>query len=510
MRPIGRFRPLAPWGLSALAGVALLFGIASAILPAWFVFSVLLVPAVALLMLVRPEYALTACAGFVGGLIHPAFVPRISLFGGELAAADFALAMLAIYGLLALATGPKEASSTPIPGVRFLAVVLALFGVALAFAVVNSLLVLELNPKFVLGQTRGLLYLLLFPIAVVILRSQERQERFVRSLVILGCLFSMGQVMQGIFNVPVFGDQGMSVLETLGREDSNTTRSNTFGLNVIILALLLTVGAYCVGRIRTFVFLGVAGWLALGIALTLGRTTFAVVLVCLTILVWWLNPRRLPQLLAILVIALAAVSAIGMRYRPDSFDSIYFRMTSIGEEIDHGYSAQWRLWEFQAMLPHIQAHPLAGIGLGADYKGLGGSAARPDLNRYMHNAYFYMAGKMGLPALALFVLAMLAILAIGRRAARRHSLPWSRMVGAAGAVMMIRFFLASVTEPHLMSDYGVVVIAICGALVYMGARRRDGSTSPEPGGALHRPPNHPPGTESGRNPNMDLSRLKTR
>jgi hypothetical protein len=488
-------RPIEPLGFLALAGLAVFFGLASAVLPAWFVFSVLLVPAVGALMMVRPEYAITACAAFVCGLIHPAFVPRIPVLGGALAAADFALVMLTIYGLIVFATGTgtgnrlgkfamKGAAAAPVapapvPGARLLALAVALFGLALVYAVINSLLLLHLNPKFVLGQTRGLLYLAILPISVVILRSEERQRRFVTSLVVLGCLFSIGQVLQGVFKIPVFGEQGISVLETLGREDEGTTRSNTFGLNFIVLALLLTVGAYSVGRIGRLKFLLVAGLLSLGIGLTFGRTTFAVVLVCLGVLVWWLDRKKLAQLALLLLIAVAAAAAAGKVFKPESFDAVYFRMTSIGAELDHGYSAQWRLWEFQAMLPHIKEHPLAGIGLGADYKGLSGSSARPELNRYMHNAYFYMAGKMGLPALLLFVLGMLAIFFIGRRAARQHSLPWSRIVGAAGAVMMIRFFLASITEPHLMSDYGVVVIAICGALVYLAARRPSDPAPPE-------------------------------
>ena len=123
------------------------------------------------------------------------------------------------------------------------------------------------------------------------------------------------------------------------------------------------------------------------------------------------------------------------------------------------------------MLPHNQEHPFAGIGLGADYKGARGSSSRPELNRYAHNAYLYMAGKMGLPALVFFLLAMAAIFAIGRRLATSDGLPWARIVGAASAAMMIRFLFASVTEPHLMSDYGVVNIALAGALVLLSARR---------------------------------------
>ncbi len=469
---LGAARSLAPAGfLLALVGLAVFFGLASAVLPGWFVFSALLVPAVAALMLARPEYGLTACIALVGGLIHPALVPRIPAFGGALAAADAALAMLALYAVWSLAAQPRGAASTPVPGARLLAVALGLFGASFVVAVVASLSLRDINPADVLGETRDLLYLLLLPIALVILRQPERQKRFVVSFVVLGCLFSVGQVLQGVFNIPVFGAQGMSALETLGRLDDATTRANTLGINVIVFSLLLTVGAYALGAIRKPLFFAVAGLLFVGIVLTFGRTTFAAVFICVAVVVWWLDARKLPQLLGVLVVAVTIGSALAWYWKPASFASVAYRMTTIGEEIDHGYSAQWRFWEVESMLPHIRQHPLTGIGLGADYKGASGSTIRPDLNRYMHNAYLYMAGKMGLPALGFVLLAMAAIIAIGRRTATSDALPWSRIVGAASAAMMIRFLFASVTEPHLMSDYGVAVIAIAGALAYLSAQR---------------------------------------
>jgi O-antigen ligase len=364
-----------------------------------------------------------------------------------------------------------------------MAVALGLFGASLAVAVVLTLTVRDVNTAFALGETRRLLYVVVLPIAVVILRQPERQQRFLVSIVVLGLLFSVGQVLQGVFKLPVFGAQGMSVLETLGRQDDGTTRSNTFGLNVIVFALLLTLGARLLGLIRWPLFIAVAGLLSVGIFLTFGRTTFAAVLVCMILVVWWLNPKRLPRFFASLALVVALGSAIGMAWKPDSFAAIYYRMTSIGEELDRGYSAQWRIWEFEAMLPQIQAHPFAGIGLGADYKGSSGSSARPELNRYMHNAYFYMAGKMGLPALGFFLLWMAAIFAIGRRTAKSASSPRARVVGAAGAAMMIRYLFASVTEPHLMSDYGVVNIAIAGAMVYLSARGAAAAPAPPAAGA---------------------------
>lgn len=470
INPIGTVSPLVRGGLLALACLAVCFGLVSALLPAWFIFSALLVPAVAVVLFLRPEYALTACVALVGGLIHPALVPKIPAFGGLLAAADATLVMLAVYAAWTFAAQMGKSTSAPVSGAVLLAVALGLFGVFFAIAVTTSLSLRELNPTFVLGETRRLLYLLALPIAVVILRQRERQERFVVSIVVIGCLFSVGQILQGVFNVPVFGDQSMSVLETLGRQDDGTTRANTLGLNVIVFSLLLILGAYLLDLIRLPLFAMVAGLLSVGIFLTFGRTTFAAVFVCMLVVVWWLNLKKLPQLVGSLVLVVAMGSAIGMFWKPDSFAAVVFRMTSIGEELDRGYSAQWRIWEFEAMLPHVQDHPLVGIGLGADYKGASGSSVRPELNRYMHNAYLYMAGKMGLPALACFLLSMIAIFAIGRRSAKSAAPPWNRVVGAAGAAMMIRYFIASLTEPHFMSDYGVVNIAIAGALVYLGAR----------------------------------------
>jgi hypothetical protein len=405
-------------------------------------------------------------------------VPRLPVFGGALAAADAALALLGVYAAWSFAAQAGKVNSMPVVGSRLLACSLGLFGICLVIAVTTSLAFRGLNPSFVFGEARDLLYLVMLPIAVVVLRPPERQERFVVSIVIVGCLFSVGQILQGVFNIPVFGASGISVLETLGHREYSTMRSNTHGLNVIFFSLLLTVGAYVLNVIRKPLFFAVAGLLFVGIVLTFGRTTFAAVLLCGVLVVWWLNPRKMPQLASVLVLTVAGGSAAAAFLKPDSFAAVYHRMTSISAEINYGYSAQWRFWEAEAVLPHIQAHPFAGIGLGADYKGAGGSSARPDLNRYVHNGYLYMAGKMGLPALGFFLLSMASIFAIGRRLAKGGALSWTRIIGASGAAMMIRFLFASVTEPHFMSDYGVSIIAIVGALVVIGAQRSAAAAEP--------------------------------
>jgi O-antigen ligase len=477
LQPGARRKPPMQAGLLLAALLFALFsGLVAAFLPAWFVVSVLVMPSVLIVLLIRPEYGLVACIAFAGKLVHPALEPRVPFLGGSLAAADATLLVLAIYALWMYAmradkpAGPA-ADNPPLADRGLLAMAAGLFGVSLLVSVGLSLSVKGLQISAVLGEARDLLYLMLLPIALVILRERQRQERFVIALVVLGCLFSLGQLVQGLFGFAVFGTSGISTLETLGYREYSTTRTNTHGLSVIIFALFLTIGAHTLGVLRRGLFLPLFSLLILGILLTFGRTTFATVAVCVLVLMTWLNLKGLPRLMAVSTVVLLVVATLGYAFKPASVEALVFRLTSVSEELRYGHSAGWRYQEVDAMLPQIAEYPLTGLGLGADYKGISGSTSHTDLNRYMHNAYLYMAGKMGLPALLFFLLMMLAILIVGRRLAKSDAPPWVRVVAAASAVMMIRFWVASITEPHLMSDHGVATIAFCGALVVLAARR---------------------------------------
>jgi O-antigen ligase len=422
-------------------------------------------------VLVRPEYGLVTCVALACGLLHPAIEPRVPFLGGSIAAGDATLAVVVLYAAWAYAARAGRVVAPSVAGGRLLFGTAILFGVWLVISAALSLWLWDLAPALVLGEARDLLYLLMLPAAIIILREPVRQQRFLVGLVVLGCVFSVGQILQGLFGIPVLGSSGMSALETLGFREYSTIRTNTHGLSVIIFSLFLIIGAFVLGRMQTSLFVVVFSLLLTGIGLSFGRTTFAAVAVCGIVIVWWLNIRKLPSLAGWLLAFIATVSVLGATLKPATFEAFVYRMTSISAEIQYGYSAGFRYMEIDAMLPHILEQPLTGIGLGADYKGSSGSSTFIELNRYMHNAYLYMAGKMGLPALGVFLLMMVTIFAMGRRLAKSDAPPGVRIVGAAGAAMMIRFAFSSVTEPHLMSDHGVVNIAVAGALVYLVAQR---------------------------------------
>lgn len=477
MRPASVPKPRAAGPISILAlasAVAVLLGIAVAVLPPWLITAGLVMPLFVALLIAWPELALIAFIGLTCGLIHPAFVPQLAVLGGRLGAADLALGLLLSFGFMSLmlpSRGREATNHVPVPS-RFMWWTYGLFLTLWLLSTALSLGPKGIKPKFALGEARDLGYLLFVPVVLIVLRSPQRLRRFLIGLVVLGLLFSVGQILQGVFDLPVFGTAGrLEVLETLGRFEYGATRTLTRGINVIILALLLVIGGYVTDRLPATKFFPIAALLAAGVFLTFGRTTYAVVIIGTVFLVTWLDARKLPQLAVVALLAAVVGVAVLAAWKPAVISGFWFRITSAREEIASGASAQWRYDEARQMVPHILQNPLTGIGLGAEYKGLASTPLNEDLNRYIHNAYLYMAGKMGLPALLVFLTMLFSIYRLGRRVAvngRADTL--MRIAAGASAVMVVRFVLASFTEPHFMEDNSVVVIALSFALVELTAR----------------------------------------
>ena len=82
----------------------------------------------------------------------------------------------------------------------------------------------------------------------------------------------------------------------------------------------------------------------------------------------------------------------------------------------------------------------------------------------MHNGYFYMASKLGLPALALFVWCFGTVLLWSWRGVSTAYDPRSRGVHAATLACVLSVLLASVTEPHLMRDSSLALLGVLAGL----------------------------------------------
>lgn len=434
-----------------------LVGLMVAVLPYWFIIAAAVVPIFFCLVAWRLEYGVLAVLALVSGIVHEAFLPSF----GFLRAGDLSLFAVAA---IAIASG-RKLSKDPGKNELKLWIPFALFLTLVPISVVDAYFFQGLPPKDVLGEGRHLMYLLLFPLSVAVLDTKERVQRFLVGLLALGVLFSLGQIMQGIFHVRIFGDSGrLVVAQTLDVKSYGATISNTGGLNIIVLLMFTAASWYVLKAIRTLRFLSLTVLSAVGILLTFGRTTWGATLLGMAVVVYLLGLRRSwPMLLWSLLGATLALAML-IAVKPAMLDALAARATSVEREIEYGSSAAWRYYEAETVLPQIAAHPVLGLGLGAAYRRPAPSDALPEQVRYIHNGYLFVASKMGMPALSLMLWCLGLVFAWSWRSARTEPDLKLRGVHAAVCAGVLSVLLASVTEPHLMRDSSLAYLGVLAGL----------------------------------------------
>ena len=440
-----------------LVFACVLVGLMVAVLPYWFVIAVAVVPIFFLLVAWRIEYGVLAVLALVSGILHEAFLPSLSfLRAGDLS--FFAVVAITIASGYTLSKGFQRSElKLWIPVVAFLLLV--------PVSVVHAYFLLGVSPKDVFGEGRHLMFLLLFPLTVAVLNTKERVRRFILGLLLLGVLFSLGQIVQSFFHVRIFGDSGRLVIaQTLDVKSYDATISNTGGLNIIILVLFTSAGWYVLKEIKTFKFLSLSAVCAVGILLTFGRTTWGVTLLGLVVVTHLLGLRKSGPMLVWSLVGSSLALALLIAFKPAMLDALVVRATSVEKEIEYGSSAAWRYYEAEQVLPQIAANPVLGLGLGAAYRRPARSDALPEQVRYIHNGYLYMASKLGVPALALVVWGVGMILKWSWRGARTEQDPRSRGVHAAICAGVLGVLLASITEPHLMRDSSLAFLGVLAGL----------------------------------------------
>ncbi len=145
-------------------------------------------------------------------------------------------------------------------------------------------------------------------------------------------------------------------------------------------------------------------------------------------------------------------------------------------------SLEWRVFEVEAAGRALSEQPFLGVGLGNDYRDvtllqgeasgwlwqLDGSQGR--LTRFVHNSYLYVAVKMGLVALGVFLWFCLAFLMSGARA--YFSLPDSpaklivlAIVCSFAGLLEWAVFIAHFMLPASMATLGLMVgiVAVVGS-----------------------------------------------
>jgi O-antigen ligase len=136
-------------------------------------------------------------------------------------------------------------------------------------------------------------------------------------------------------------------------------------------------------------------------------------------------------------------------------------------------SLQWRIFENDAAMQSVLKNPILGVGLGNEYRGVTLLRQREVLGdlrftRFIHNAYLYIAVKLGIPALIVFGWMCLAFLINGWRSYRRMRPGIWQAVTLAMLAGFVGLLFWSNTQPNFMVGEGTLFIGVLMGLVAAG------------------------------------------
>lgn len=199
-------------------------------------------------------------------------------------------------------------------------------------------------------------------------------------------------------------------------------------------------------------------WIGVGVAFVL-----------LLIVARGADRRRVIQWM--MVGAVVAMVVLGLSFsQPESRGSAFViatweRLASLSsEETIAGRketsTLRWRDFEYTYAMPHIMAHPLTGIGLGADYRPF-----LPDIDYegfdgqgFTHNAHIWILLKTGLLGYACLLGFLLMAIARGFQRWRQVAERQLQAVVLGLSLILVGILISAITEPLLMQWEWIAVI----------------------------------------------------
>ena len=253
-----------------------------------------------------------------------------------------------------------------------------------------------------------------------------------------GLAFVLGTLVRfGIEAVPYFGGAAFIVHQSypFGNWTSNPNTLAGLGSPALPLALALAAGSRS-ALLRTALL--VAGALiAAGLILSFSKGAWVAGLAGLAIAAL-LAPYRLRgrNLVAVVGIALSALLVPHVRRVPEL---VLSRWTSAASVISNQERLKYAVVGFAL----IREHPLGGVGLEQFARAYREETRSVDGPDDPHNAYLLIASELGLPALALFLVFLGALMAASVQAWRSgHPSSAAGVLGALTALAVLQLFSA--------------------------------------------------------------------
>lgn len=410
--------------------------------------------------------------GLVGSLLYPAvlikfptagifFYMALLLLSPDWKASDaLTMATLVIYGVVAL--GDKRRVPMPQFELRLLLALLSLAGVSAVFGYFffgNTL-------PYIYRDSRSFIYWLWMPVVYWrIAGNAQNQIKINRVLVMVALLVSVIAIVQYVFGLQIVREGRVGALENVGTVDVDTTRVQMPGFTFVLVSVCWAFAAMARGGRRLFVLIPLTLLLIAGLYVNFGRALWAWSMLSILLTAVVIGGARGLKLLV--SIGVAAGLALGglMLFKPTAVDGAVKRLESVLDEGGNKTSFGWRRLENAAAFKSIGNNPAIGVALGGEYR-----AWVPEIRnfsehtRYIHNAYIFIATKLGIPGL-LVVLTLLASILRRMYLARRHIAQSGDYLLPAAMAALLPLLGMSVTQPELLAPHSVVLLSILSAKV---------------------------------------------
>ncbi len=454
--------------------ISFVLGLMIVFLPVKLLFSFIIILSLVVLVFFQPWMVFVMVLGLVSGLDLPGFIP---VFGAVRLSDIFLLLSVLFFILFFRENFQKNSKSiepVAIPCFMYVLVVIASCFVAYVFFGT------ELRQIF--GELKHQLYWLLLPMFAVMVVENGVYKKTLILMLVIGLIASMLQIIQGIFGVQLSSSVGTYQVAGIGGDSVLRTNIGKF---IIIWTFLLLCSALFFRYISSRVALLPLVLTILGVLVTYGKSLWAGVFLAFIFLFIQFNIKdqvvSVSKLLFIFLLLVIFVFLI----KPEVFTSVIDRVMSVGEEIDSGYSLQWRIYENERAIESIMNYPL-GVGLGSAYR----PQSVVDINvsdmvRYIHNSYYYMAVKLSGIGLFLFFLVMFRIAMLSVRFRKKlnaiaHKNQYNKfdiVIVSIYPPLLVGMLLYSIFTPSLMTSDGIAFLAVFSGIVLGRVWAFDGSKS---------------------------------
>lgn len=455
----------------AYIGYAVIIGVILGVISCWYPISLAFIGLIIFLFAayVVPDFILLGILIITSTVIDYENLPFFSIGFGRLGVLDIVLlGSLGIIAVRRLTETEFRLVRTPLD--------LPLIGFYLAALFSTFISIFQSNVTFnqSLSEIRIINLFLTFFLTTNFIRKEKQLRRLLNGIIVLSLVVSVLMIVQSFFGSSIQLLTGrIETLQTADVVDYGVTRVLPPGQSLVMVVFILVIALIVIDKSHSFwTRVGILGFTGLAVIITFNRSFWVgigVALFCLIIVFPWKHRYKLftrSVLMALICMCLFAVVYLGVPSLVNRFfdgtanrfstlvDLSAFQESSINDRnIENAYA-----------IPQIIAHPIIGLGLGADYRPqdlrIDPLVMTWDRLNYIHNGHFWILLKTGLIGYLCFVFLSVIFIVRGLRAWKTMREPYFKSVMVSFVTVFIGLQVAALYNPIFRQSFWTAIIGI--------------------------------------------------